>query len=107
MGRRTAVSRDGFQTDRRPDRGHVRSSPTYSTASSTAGASAHTVSQGGRTLVSELCYGSASRGLRLGQEVEESASSAKFENGVLTLLLPKKREASSRTLKIQSSASAV
>ena len=43
----------------------------------------------------------------MGQEVEESASSAKFENGVLTLLLPKKREASSRTLKIQSSASAV
>lgn len=57
--------------------------------------------KGGRTVVSELYYGSASRGFSLGQEVEESASSAKFENGVLTLLLPKKREASSRTLKVQ------
>jgi len=57
--------------------------------------------KGGRTLVSELYYGSTSRSFSLAQEVEEKASSAKFDNGVLTLLLPKKREASSRSLKIE------
>jgi HSP20 family protein len=57
--------------------------------------------KGGRTLVSELYYGSASRGFSLAHEVDEKASVAKYEDGILKLLLPKKQETSSRTLNIQ------
>lgn len=57
--------------------------------------------KGGRTLVSELYYGSASRGFSLAHEVDEKASVAKYEDGILKLLLPKKQETASRTLNIQ------
>ncbi|MDO9313557.1 MAG: Hsp20/alpha crystallin family protein [Burkholderiaceae bacterium] len=57
--------------------------------------------KGERTVVKELFYGSASRGFSLPHEVDEKASVAKFENGILKLSLPKKQEASSRTLNIQ------
>lgn len=57
--------------------------------------------KGGRTLVSELYYGSASRGFSLAHEVDEKASVAKYEDGILNLLLPKKQETASRTLNIQ------
>jgi HSP20 family protein len=56
--------------------------------------------KGERTLVKELYYGSASRGFSLPFEVDEKTSIAKYEDGVLKLSLLKKREASSRTLKI-------
>ena len=56
--------------------------------------------KGERTLVKELYYGSASRGFSLPFEVDEKTSIAKYEAGVLKLSLLKKREASSRTLKI-------
>lgn len=43
-----------------------------------------------RVLRSERYYGSVSRSLRLPQEVDEGNAKARFENGVLTLTLPKK-----------------
>ena len=57
--------------------------------------------KGERTLVKELYVGGASRGFSLAHEVDEKAAVAKYEDGVLKLSLPKKQEASSRTLKIQ------
>ena len=54
-----------------------------------------------RSLVKEMYYGSASRGFSLTQEVDEAASVAKYEDGVLKLTLPKRKEASSKTLAIQ------
>jgi len=57
--------------------------------------------KGERTLVKELFYGSASRSFSLPFEVDEKASIAKYEDGVLKLSLLKKQEASSRTLNIQ------
>jgi HSP20 family protein len=57
--------------------------------------------KGERSVVKELFYGSASRGFSLPQEVDEKAAVAKFEDGILKLSLPKKQEASSRTLSIQ------
>jgi HSP20 family protein len=55
----------------------------------------------GRTLVKELYYGSAARGFTLAHEVDEKTAQAKYDNGVLVLNLPKKMEASSRSLNIQ------
>lgn len=43
-----------------------------------------------RVLRSERYYGSVARSLRLPQEVDEGNAKARFENGVLTLTLPKK-----------------
>ena len=57
--------------------------------------------KGERTLVKEIYYGSASRGFSLPFEVDEKASIAKYEDGVLKLSLLKNQEASSRTLNIQ------
>jgi HSP20 family protein len=45
---------------------------------------------GGKLLCSERYYGAVSRAFTLAQDVDESKSTAKFENGVLTLELPKK-----------------
>lgn len=46
-----------------------------------------------RTLRSERYYGSVSRSFELPTEVDAAECSAKFANGVLTLLLPKKAKA--------------
>ncbi len=43
-----------------------------------------------RVLRSERYFGSVSRSVRLPVEVDETAAVAKFDNGVLTLTLPKK-----------------
>lgn len=59
------------------------------------------VGKGERTLVKELYYGSSSRGFSLPFEVDEKQAIAKYEDGVLKLSLPKKQEATSRTLKIE------
>lgn len=45
---------------------------------------------GDRVLRSERYYGKVSRSFSLAQEVDEAAASAKYENGVLELALPKK-----------------
>jgi HSP20 family protein len=59
-------------------------------------------SQNERVLRSERYYGSVSRSVRLPLDVDESRAFAKFDNGVLTLTLPKKMQAAaSRRLKIE------
>lgn len=57
--------------------------------------------KGERTLIHELYHGSASRGFSLTHDVDDKAAIAKYEDGVLKLSLPKKKEASSHTLRIQ------
>jgi HSP20 family protein len=59
------------------------------------------VKEGERLLRSERYYGSVSRTFALAQEVDESASQAKYTDGVLELTLPKKAAASSKKLVIQ------
>ena len=56
---------------------------------------------GVHSLVKEMYYGRASRGFSLAQEVDEAASVAKYEDGVLKLTLPKRKDAASKTLAIQ------
>jgi HSP20 family protein len=48
------------------------------------------VKEGDRVLRSERYYGKVSRSFTLASEVDEAAASAKYENGVLELALPKK-----------------
>jgi HSP20 family protein len=55
---------------------------------------------GHRDLVKELYYGSLSRGFSLAHEVNDKEAQAKFENGVLSLTLPKRTEAAATTVKI-------
>jgi HSP20 family protein len=56
---------------------------------------------GKRTLVRELYYGSCARSFTLPHEVDAKASTAKLDNGVLTLRLPRASESASRSLKIE------
>jgi HSP20 family protein len=55
---------------------------------------------GERVLMRELSEGSIARGITLAYEVNEAESSAKFENGVLDLTLPKRREARGRSITV-------
>ena len=57
--------------------------------------------KGERALLREIYVGSASRSFTLAYEVDEKAALAKFDDGILKLSLPKKAEASSRTLHVQ------
>jgi len=59
------------------------------------------VKEGERVIHSERYFGKVSRSFRLGQEVDESTASAKYADGVLELVLPKKAAASARRLAIQ------
>ncbi|MCW5632863.1 MAG: Hsp20/alpha crystallin family protein [Rubrivivax sp.] len=56
---------------------------------------------GKRTLVRELYYGSASRSFTLPHEVDAKGASAKLDNGVLVLRLPRATESASRTVKVE------
>lgn len=56
---------------------------------------------GSRALIKELCYGSASRGFTLTHDVDDKAAVAKYEDGILKLTLPKRKEASAKVLRIQ------
>ena len=56
---------------------------------------------GERVLHSERYYGSAFRSFTLPAELDETASAAKYENGVLELTLPKKPAAAGKRLTIQ------
>ncbi len=58
-------------------------------------------SNGGRVLRSERYYGAAYRSFLLPVEVDETASEAKYENGVLELKLAKKAALAGRKLTIQ------
>jgi len=59
------------------------------------------VKDGDRVLRSERYYGSVYRGFTLPVEVDEEASNAKYENGVLELKLAKKAPQSGRKLTVQ------
>ena len=56
---------------------------------------------GGRVLRSERYSGSVYRGFTLPVEIDESASNAKYENGVLELTLAKKAAVAGRKLTVQ------
>jgi HSP20 family protein len=56
---------------------------------------------GGRTLVRETYYGSASRGFSLAHEIDGKAVVAKLEDGVLKLTLPKHEGTAARAIPIQ------
>jgi HSP20 family protein len=58
------------------------------------------VKEGERVLRSERYFGQVSRSFQLGQDVDESRASARFNDGVLELSLPKKAAAQSRRLVI-------
>lgn len=54
-----------------------------------------------KVLRSERYFGSVSRGLQLPQDVDQSQAKARFDNGVLTLTLPKKTGKGAQTLRIE------
>ena len=53
-----------------------------------------------KVLRSERYFGSVSRGLQLPQDIDQSQAKARFDDGVLTLTLPKKQSGSMHQLKI-------
>jgi HSP20 family protein len=55
---------------------------------------------GEKTIYTERLYGKAYRSFTLPVEVDESKSEARFENGVLTLTLPKKPNGMSRRIAV-------
>ena len=56
----------------------------------------------GRSVIKETYRGTMSRGFTLASDIDEKAASAKMENGVLNLTLPKRQgEAGSKLLNIQ------
>jgi HSP20 family protein len=57
--------------------------------------------QNERVLRSERYYGSVSRGVQLPYEIDQTQSKAKYDNGVLTLTLPRKQGNGSQQLKIE------
>ena len=60
-----------------------------------------TKEEGGKVLRSERWEGAVSRTFSLTQDVDESKAIAKYEDGVLTLELPKKATTNSKRLQIQ------
>lgn len=60
-----------------------------------------TKGEGGKVLRSERYYGSVSRAFTLGQDVDQDKTQARYADGVLTLELPKKANASGRKITIQ------
>jgi HSP20 family protein len=61
----------------------------------------HEEKNGERVLRSERYYGKFSRSFQLAQDVDESAAQAKYSDGVLQLVLPKKAEISAKKLYVQ------
>ena len=57
--------------------------------------------EGERVLRSERYYGKVSRSFQLAEDVDESAATAKFNDGVLELTLPKKKAATKKQLAVQ------
>lgn len=54
-----------------------------------------------KSLRSERYFGSVSRGIQLPQDVDQAQAKAKYDNGVLTLTLPKKQGNGSQKLRIE------
>ena len=59
------------------------------------------IKEGERVIHSERYFGKVSRSFRLGQEVDQAKASAKYTDGVLELVLPKKIAASAKRVTIQ------
>ena len=59
------------------------------------------VKEGERVIHSERYFGKISRSFRLGQDVDQAKASAKYTDGVLELVLPKKIAASAKRVTIQ------
>jgi len=59
------------------------------------------VKEGEKILRSERYYGKTSRAFTLGQDVDEAKAQAKYNNGVLELVLPKKASAKAKRLNIE------
>jgi len=59
------------------------------------------VKEGERVLRTERYFGKVSRSFQLGQDIDEDKSSARFNEGVLELTLPKKSAVAARRLPIQ------
>jgi HSP20 family protein len=59
------------------------------------------VKNGGRVLRAERHYGKVYRAFALGQAVDETSAQAKYADGVLSLVLPKKDAVASRRIAIQ------
>lgn len=55
---------------------------------------------GTRTVYKEIYFGSAAREFTLAHDVDDKAAVAKYEDGILKLTLPKRKEAVSKTLRI-------
>lgn len=60
-----------------------------------------TQTQDDKVLRSERYFGSVSRGISLPQDIDQSQAKAKYDNGVLTLTLPKKQGNGSQKLRIE------
>ncbi len=58
------------------------------------------VKDGESVLRSERYYGKVSRSFKVSSEIDESSSQAKYENGVLELVLPKKAASGSKRLTV-------
>ena len=57
--------------------------------------------EGERVLLRELVSGSVARSFTLAQDIDEAAVQARLEDGVLTLLLPKRSGGGARRIEIQ------
>ncbi len=57
--------------------------------------------EGDKLLRSERYFGSVSRGISLPQDVDQGQAKAKYDNGVLTLTLPKKQGNGGQKLRIE------
>lgn len=62
---------------------------------------AHDANDGERVLHSERYFGKFARTIRLGEEIDEEKASAKYAEGILELVLPKKAAVSNRRITIQ------
>lgn len=58
------------------------------------------VKEGEKLVHTERYYGKVSRNFALASEIDDSAAQAKYDNGVLELVLPKKTTAASKKLTI-------
>jgi HSP20 family protein len=58
------------------------------------------IKEGGKVLRSERFFGKVSRAFTLAQDVDDDTSTAKYNDGVLELTLPKKATALSKKLTI-------
>ncbi len=58
-------------------------------------------SEGDKVLRTERYYGAVSRSFQLPQDIDQENAKAKYDNGVLTLTLPKKQASGSQRLTIE------